>query len=70
MAVVLVLTLASNYALAISYCDPAKSKPCGQGCISLDKTCRKDWTTSKAGKRPTSAKPGFANPKFVTEVPK
>ena len=22
-------------------CNPAKSKPCGNSCISLDKTCRK-----------------------------
>jgi hypothetical protein len=52
------------------YCNPAKSKPCGAGCITLDKTCRKSWTTSCVGERPKEAKVGYDKPKFVNQAPK
>lgn len=50
------------------YCNPEKSKPCGAGCISKDLVCRKDWTTSCVGIKPSESK-GYATPKFVTTRP-
>ncbi len=52
-----------------AYCNPERSKPCGMGCIQLHKTCRKSWTTAVSGERPASAKPGYANPKYVEVAP-
>lgn len=68
---VLAAVLVSSVAQAkpTAYCHPERSKPCGKGCISLDKTCRKPWTTAVSGVRPASTKPGFENPKFVENAP-
>ena len=61
---------AASEAMAVSYCNPERSKPCGAGCIGLDKTCRTSWTTSKSGINPNkSSKPGYATPKFVDKAP-
>jgi hypothetical protein len=55
----------------IKYCNPEKSKPCGQACIPKASLCRKSWTTNKVGIRPKSEKgQSFETPKFVSEVPK
>ena len=51
------------------YCNPEVSKPCGQGCITKDFTCRKSWTTACVGVKPKTAKPGYENPKHVDTVP-
>lgn len=64
-----ILSIVSINASAVSYCSPARSKPCGQGCIGLDKTCRKSWTTSISGERPSSAKKGYATPVHVDTPP-
>ena len=69
-----IATLAMLHSLnasATTYCNPDRSKPCGGGCISLEKTCRKSWTTSKVGINPNKgAGKGYENPVFVTEKPK
>jgi hypothetical protein len=59
-----------SQAHAETYCNPERSKPCGGGCISLDKTCRKSWTTSKVGINPNQGPgKGYANPTYVKSVP-
>ena len=69
------LVLASLFVTSIAqakptaYCNPERSKPCGKSCISLDKTCRKPWTTAVSGIRPMTEKPGFDNPKFIEKAP-
>lgn len=61
----------SGMSEAAVYCNPEVSKPCGQGCITLAKTCRKSWTTSRVGVNlNANKKKGYANPKFVDQVPK
>jgi len=70
LALTIALTIASVSANAQSYCNPERSKPCGNGCISLVKTCRTSWTTSKIGINPNKAgKKGYETPKFVEKVP-
>ena len=59
----------TQHASAAMYCHPERSKPCGNGCISLNKRCTKSWTTSKVGERPASAKKYFDQPKFVENAP-
>ena len=53
-----------------AYCNPAKSKPCGKGCIGLTKNCRKSWTTAVSGIRPTASGKIYDKPKFVSKPPK
>ena len=53
LLMVLSLVFAFN-ASAVTYCNPAKSRPCGKGCVSLDKSCTKNWSTSIAGINPDS----------------
>ena len=68
MNTLIAMLIAAN---ASVYCNPEKSKPCGGGCISIEKTCRKSWTISKVGINPNKGgKKGYTNPKFVTEAPK
>ena len=72
LAMAMALNALGNWANAkdtVRYCNPSKSKPCGSGCIPLDKLCRTSWTTSKSGKRPATASKHYENPTFVTERP-
>ncbi len=70
-AIIAVLLGIQVLAGAETYCNPERSKPCGAGCITLEKTCRKPWTTSKVGINPnSSSKKGYEKPEFVTVRPK
>lgn len=50
------------------YCNPERSKPCGNSCIPKANSCRKTWTTACVGERPESAKPSYT-PKHVNQAP-
>ena len=52
------------------YCDPAKSTPCGNACISKHKTCRKSWSTACVGIRDEQVK-GYkpSEVKHVNQAP-
>ena len=66
------LLLASTVAMSAptKYCNPEKSKPCGNACISLTKQCRTPWTTAVSGIRPASEKgKSFSSPKYVEKAP-
>jgi len=69
MALVIAMHFTSK-AFAVTYCNPDRSKPCGAGCIPLDKQCRTSWTTAKSGINPNKAgKKAYATPKFVDKAP-
>lgn len=53
------------------YCNPERSKPCGNACIPLQNNCRKSWTTACVGERPASERGGkvYANPTKVDKAP-
>jgi hypothetical protein len=54
-AIITVLALLiSAQVNATTYCNPAKSTPCGRGCVAIGKKCTKDWSTSVAGVNPDS----------------
>ena len=55
--------------ICTKYCNPEKSKPCGNACIPKDNQCRKDWTTACVGIRPATAKQSYATPKHVNKAP-
>ena len=59
---------ASGAPICSMMCNPAKSKPCGGGCISLQKSCQKTWTTACPGIR-EKTKPKNFTPKHVDAVP-
>lgn len=66
------LLLVSTVAMSAptKYCNPEKSKPCGNACISLTKQCRTPWTTAVSGIRPASEKgKSFSSPKYVEKAP-
>ena len=61
--------ITSAYAKECSrYCNPAKSKPCGRGCISKSLNCRKSWTTACVGIR-ENVKPKGTKPKHTEMAP-
>jgi hypothetical protein len=69
VGIVLAMQFASD-AFAVTYCNPERSKPCGGGCISLDKQCRTSWTTAKSGVNPNKAgKKAYSTPTFVDKAP-
>ena len=68
LLIIATLVISSN-AFAVSYCTPGVSKACGQGCIPVEKLCRKSWTTAINGERPTTAKKSYANPTKVSKPP-
>ncbi len=46
-------------------CDPARSRPCGNSCISKFNKCRKSWTTACVGTKEENEVDGqsfFSNP--------
>lgn len=72
MNILIIITVLLSAALsnAGGYCNPERSKPCGNGCIALYKQCRTPWTTMKVGVNPNkSSKPVYANPKLVEKAP-
>lgn len=70
LIVILSILLSSIVSNAQGYCNPERSKPCGNGCISLNKTCRTSWTTMKVGINPNkSSKKGYDKPQFVEKAP-
>lgn len=69
------LTVAALYSVGhaetcTSYCNPAKSSPCGGGCISKYKSCHQPTTTACVGIKKDAEKLTFANPKHVEPVAK
>lgn len=46
-------------------CNPEKSKPCGNGCISKHLMCTKSWTTACVGTKELQKKKTYAEPKHV-----
>ena len=69
LALIVIMFGLAAKAAPTAYCTKGVSKPCGRVCISEWKTCRKSWTTATFGERPTSAKKGYDNPKFVEKAP-
>lgn len=51
------------------FCNPDKSKPCGNACIAKDVMCRKPWTTACVGTASAKTKVSYANPKHVDKAP-
>lgn len=69
--IIITVLLSAHLSNAAGYCNPERSKPCGNGCISLNKQCRTPWTTKKVGVNPNkSSKPVYDKPKFVEKAPK
>ncbi len=52
--ITILVLFSSIQANAVRYCNPARSKPCGKGCIALDLKCTKNWSTSIVGENPNS----------------
>lgn len=54
-----------------AYCNPEVSNPCGKGCVSKTKSCRKSWTTACSGENPNKGGKSYApnEVKHVSEAP-
>lgn len=68
IASVLFCLNAAGAPVCSKYCNPDRSKPCGNACIPKENSCRKAWTTACVGDKPKASKVSYT-PKHVDKAP-
>lgn len=58
-------TAAAHAETCTKYCNPERSRPCGNACVALGSSCHKPTTTACVGARTKKVSQNYTNPKHV-----